>query len=162
MMNLKDTLVGQVIPVGDLLEKNKQRREKVEALIPKDRDNYIVGDDIMKEIMGRRRQRMDMAKQTRMNFQEEAYGINHREWSGDMRKALQEGKMKGGFAGPDMSFPIASPADVAAAWASVGRAKDSEATMKKIISLAKANGWEKALPKTVRDRLKAGKSGLPE
>ena len=28
MMNLTDTLVGQVIPVGDLLEKNKQRREK--------------------------------------------------------------------------------------------------------------------------------------
>ncbi|MGA1739077.1 MAG: hypothetical protein ACO4AM_07335 [Candidatus Nanopelagicaceae bacterium] len=161
MMNLTDTLVGQVIPVN-ALEANKKRRERVEALIPKDRDNYVVGDDIMREIMGRRRARMDMAKQNRMNYQEETYGVSHREWSGDMRKALREGKMKGGFAGPDMSFPIASPADVAAAWASVGRAKDPEATMKKIISLAKANGWEQGLPKSVRDRLKAGKSGLPE
>lgn len=161
MMNLTDTLVGQVIPVNTL-EANKKRRERVEALIPKDRDNYVVGDDIMREIMGRRRARMDMAKQNRMNYQEETYGVSHREWSGDMRKALQEGKMKGGFAGPDMSFPIASPADVAAAWASVGRAKDPEATMEKIISLAKANGWEQGLPKSVRDRLKAGKSGLPE
>jgi hypothetical protein len=161
MMNLTDTLVGQVIPV-DALEANKKRREKVEALIPKDRDNYIVGDDIMREIMGRRRARMDMAKQTRMNYQEEAYGINHREWSSDMRKALSEGKMKGGFAGPDMSFPVASPADVAAAWSSVGRAKNPEETMRKIIKIAKDNGWEQGLPKTVRDRLKAGKSGLPE
>jgi hypothetical protein len=105
---------------------------------------------------------MDMAKQTRMNYQEEAYGINHREWSSDMRKALSEGKMKGGFAGPDMSFPVASPADVAAAWSSVGRAKNPEETMRKIIKIAKDNGWEQGLPKTVRDRLKAGKSGLPE
>jgi hypothetical protein len=153
--------VGQVIPV-DALEANKKRREKVEALIPKDRDNYVVGDDIMREIMGRRRARMDMAKQTRMNYQEEAYGINHREWSSDMRKALSEGKMKGGFAGPDMSFPIASPADVAAAWSSVGRAKNPEETMRKIVKIAKDNGWEQGLPKTVRDRMKAGKSGLPE
>jgi hypothetical protein len=161
MMNLTDTLVGQVIPV-DALEANKKRRERVEALIPKDRDNYIVGDDVMREIMGRKRARMEMARQNRVNYQEEAYGINHREWSGDMRKALSEGKMKGGFAGPDTSFPIASPGDVAAAWSSVGRAKDPDATMRKIIKIAKDNGWEQGLPKSVRDRLKAGKSGLPE
>ena len=161
MMNLTDTLVGQVIPV-DALEANKKRREKTEALIPKDRDNYIVGDDVMREIMGRKRARMEMARQNRVNYQEEAYGVNHREWSMDMRKALSEGKMKGGFAGPDMSFPIASPGDVAAAWSSVGRAKDPDATMRKIIKIAKDNGWEQGLPKSVRDRLKAGKSGLPE
>jgi hypothetical protein len=160
-MNLTDTLVGQVIPV-DALEANKKRREKTEALIPKDRDNYIVGDDVMREIMGRKRARMEMARQNRVNYQEEAYGVNHREWSMDMRKALSEGKMKGGFAGPDMSFPIASPGDVAAAWSSVGRAKDPDATMRKIIKIAKDNGWEQGLPKSVRDRLKAGKSGLPE
>jgi hypothetical protein len=34
--------------------------------------------------------------------------------------------------------------------------------MKKIISISKENGWEQGLPKSVRDRLKAGKSGLPE
>jgi hypothetical protein len=161
MMNLTDTLVGQVIPV-DALEANKKRREKTEALIPKDRDNYIVGDDVMREIMGRKRARMEMSRQNRVNYQEEAYGVNHREWSTDMRKALSEGKMKGGFAGPDMSFPIASPGDVAAAWSSVGRAKDPDATMRKIIKIAKDNGWEQGLPKSVRDRLKAGKSGLPE
>ena len=161
MMNLTDTLVGQVIPT-DRLKANKKRREKVEALIPKDRDNYVVGDDIMREIMGRRRQRMDMSRQNHVNYQEEAYGINHREWSGDMRKALQEGKMKGGFAGPDMSFPIASPGDVSAAWASVGRTSDPEGVMRKIISIAKEHGWEQGLPKSVRMRLKAGKSGLPE
>lgn len=162
MMNLRDTLVGQVVPVSELLKKNKERREAVENLVPKDRDNYIVGDDIMKEIMGRRRQRMDMSRQNRVNYQEEAYGVNHREWSADMRKALSEGKMKGGFAGPDMSFPIASPGDVAAAWSSVGRSKNPDETMKKIIAIAKKEGWEQGLPKSVRDRLKAGKSGLPE
>ena len=161
MMNLTDTLVGQVIPV-DALAANEKRREKAEALIPKDRDNYIVGDDVMREIMGRKRARMEQARQNRVNYQEEAYGVNHREWSTDMRKALSEGKMKGGFAGPDMSFPIASPGDVAAAWSSVGRAKDPDATMRKIIKIAKDNGWEQGLPKSVRDRLKAGKSGLPE
>jgi hypothetical protein len=161
MMNLTDTLVGQVIPVN-ALEANKKRREKVEALIPKDRDNYIVGDDVMREIMGRRRQRMEMSRQNRVNYQEEAYGINHREWSGDMRKALSEGKMRGDFAGPDMSFPIASPGDVRAAWSSVGRSTDPDAVMSKIIRISKDNGWEQGLPKSVRDRLKAGGSGLPK
>lgn len=162
MMNLTDTLVGQVIPTGELLKKNKERREKVENLIPRDRDNYIVGDDVMREIMGRKRARMEQARQNRVNYQEEAYGVNHREWSMDLRKALSEGKMKGGFAGPDMSFPIASPGDVAAAWSSVGRAKDPDSVMRAIIRIAKEHGWEQGLPKTVRDRMKAGKSGLPE
>jgi hypothetical protein len=161
MMNLRDTLIGNNVAMGQL-EANKKRRASVEALIPRDRDNYIVGDDIMKEIMGRKRQRMDMARQNKVSYQEDTYGVSYREWSGDMRKALSEGKMKGGFAGPDMSFPIASPADVSAAWSSVGRAKDPDAAMRKIVSLAKEYGWEQGLPKSVRDRLKAGKSGLPE
>jgi hypothetical protein len=116
----------------------------------------------MKEIMGRRRARMDMARQNKISYQEDTYGVSYREWSTDMRKALSDGKMKGAFAGPDMSFPIASPADVSAAWASVGRAKDPDAVMSKIIKIAKDMGFESALPKSVRDRLKAGKSGLPE
>jgi len=161
MMNLRDTLVGDNVAAG-ALEANRKRRERAEALIPKDRDNYAVGDGVMSEIMGRRRARMEMSRQNRVNYQEEAYGVNHREWSTDMRKALSEGKMKGGFAGPDMSFPIASPGDVAAAWSSVGRSKDPDATMGKIIKIAKDNGWEQGLPKSVRDRLRAGKSGLPE
>jgi hypothetical protein len=85
-----------------------------------------------------------------------------REWSTEKRKALQEGKVKGEFAGPDQSFPIAGPIDVAAAWSSVGRAKNPRAIMRKIISIAKEHGWESGLPESVKKRLEAGESGLPE
>jgi hypothetical protein len=84
-----------------------------------------------------------------------------REWSTEKRKALKEGKVKGSFAGPDMSFPIASPVDVAAAWASVGRAANPRAIMRKIISIAREHGWESGLPESVKKRLAAGESGLP-
>ena len=84
-----------------------------------------------------------------------------REWSTEKRKALKEGKVKGEFAGPDMSFPIAGAVDVAAAWASVGRAANPRSTMKKIISIAKKHGWESGLPESVKKRLAAGESGLP-
>jgi hypothetical protein len=84
-----------------------------------------------------------------------------REWSTEKRKALKEGKVKGEFAGPDQSFPIASPVDVAAAWSSVGRAANPRAIMKRIISIAKNHGWESGLPESVKKRLAAGESGLP-
>ena len=87
---------------------------------------------------------------------------NFREWSTEKRKALQEGKVKGEFAGPDQSFPIASPVDVAAAWSSVGRAANPRATMRKIISIAKKHDWVSGLPESVKKRLAAGESGLPE
>ena len=85
----------------------------------------------------------------------------YREWSTEKRKALKEGKIEGQFAGPDMSFPIAGPADVAAAWASVGRAANPRSIMSKIISIAKKHGWESGLPESVKKRLAAGESGLP-
>jgi hypothetical protein len=85
-----------------------------------------------------------------------------REWSTEKRKALKEGKVKGEFAGPDMSFPISSPVDVAAAWSSVGRAANPRQIMAKIISIAKKHNWESGLPESVKQRLSAGKSGLPE
>ena len=85
----------------------------------------------------------------------------YREWSTEKRKALSEGKVKGEFAGPDQSFPIASPVDVAAAWSSVGRAANPRAIMRKIISIAKSHGWESGLPESVKKRLAAGESGLP-
>ena len=85
----------------------------------------------------------------------------YREWSAEKRKALSEGKVKGEFAGPDHSFPISSPVDVAAAWASVGRAANPRAIMHKIISIAKSHGWESGLPESVKKRLAAGESGLP-
>jgi hypothetical protein len=92
-----------------------------------------------------------------LKYQEMAY----REWSTDKRKSLKEGKLKGEFAGPDMSFPIASPVDVAAAWASVGRAANPRSIMKNIIRIAKKHGWESGLPESVKKRLAAGESGLP-
>jgi hypothetical protein len=85
----------------------------------------------------------------------------YREWSAEKRKALKEGKVKGSFAGPDMSFPVAGPVDVAAAWASVGRASNPRAIMRKIISIAKEHGWTSGLPDSVKKRLEAGESGLP-
>jgi hypothetical protein len=85
----------------------------------------------------------------------------YREWSAEKRKSLKEGKVKGEFAGPDLSFPIAGPVDVAAAWASVGRAANPRAIMRKIISISKKHGWESGLPESVKKRLAAGESGLP-
>ena len=85
-----------------------------------------------------------------------------REWSTEKRKALKEGKVKGSFAGPDMSFPISSPVDVAAAWSSVGRAANPRAIMRKIISIAKEHNWTSGLPESVKARLADGQSGLPE
>ena len=85
----------------------------------------------------------------------------YREWSAEKRKALSEGKVKGEFAGPDHSFPISSPVDVAAAWSSVGRAANPRAIMHKIISIAKAHNWTSGLPESVKKRLAAGESGLP-
>lgn len=88
--------------------------------------------------------------------------MEYREWSTEKRKALKSGKMKGSFAGPDMSFPIASPVDVAAAWSSVGRAPNPRAVMKNIIRIAKQHGWESGLPESVKKRISSGESGLPK
>jgi len=86
----------------------------------------------------------------------------YREWSSKKREGLEEGKVKGSFAGPDQSFPIASPEDVAAAWSSAGRGKqDPRVTMRNIIRIAQDNGWEAGLPDSVKQRLAAGESGLP-
>jgi hypothetical protein len=84
-----------------------------------------------------------------------------REWSTEKRKDLKSGDVKGAFAGPDMSFPISSPEDVAAAWSSVGRGKNPRAIMRNIISIAKKHGWESGLPDSVKQRLSDGGSGLP-
>jgi hypothetical protein len=92
-----------------------------------------------------------------MKYQEASF----REWNTEKRKALKEGKIKGEFAGPEMSFPIAAPVDVAAAWASVGRAANPRQIMRNIIRIAKKNGWESGLPESVKKRLAAGESGLP-
>jgi hypothetical protein len=86
---------------------------------------------------------------------------DYREWSTEKRKKLASGDIKGTFAGPDQSFPIASPVDVAAAWSSVGRAANPRQIMRNIIRIAKEHGWESGLPESVKKRLAAGESGLP-
>lgn len=86
----------------------------------------------------------------------------YREWNTEKRKELTAGSMKGEFAGPDMSFPISSPADVAAAWSSVGRGQNPRKIMANIIRIAKKNDWISGLPQSVKSRLASGKSGLPE
>ena len=84
-----------------------------------------------------------------------------REWSTEKRKEMKKGEFKGSFAGPDMSFPIANEADVAAAWSSVGRAKNPRQVMANIIRIAKKMGLEAGLPESVKKRLASGESGLP-
>lgn len=84
-----------------------------------------------------------------------------REWSSEKRQKLQKGEVRGEFAGPAMSFPIAGPEDVSAAWSSVGRAANPRKIMAEIIRIAKKYGWEGGLPQTVKDRLEKGESGLP-
>jgi hypothetical protein len=86
----------------------------------------------------------------------------YREWSTEKRKNLESGKVKGQFAGPNQSFPISTAEDVAAAWSSVGRAKDPRKIMANIIKIAKNMGLEEGLPDSVKKRLDAGESGLPE
>lgn len=87
---------------------------------------------------------------------------NFREWGAEDRKNLKEGKVKGEFAGPGTSFPIAGPQDVAAAWSSVGRAANPREVMAKIIRIAIKYKWTDGLPDSVKARLKNNESGLPE
>jgi len=85
-----------------------------------------------------------------------------REWDTEKRKEMKRGEFAGQFAGPDMSFPIANATDVAAAWSSVGRAKNPRQVMKNIIRIAKELKLESGLPESVKQRISAGQSGLPE
>ena len=87
--------------------------------------------------------------------------VEFREWDTEKRKALKTGEFEGRFAGPDMSFPIQNETDVAAAWSSVGRAKNPRQVMANIIKIAKSMGLEAGLPDSVKQRLSAGESGLP-
>ena len=89
---------------------------------------------------------------TSMNFADAEY-----------RRAIQEGKMKGDFAGEGMSFPIASPEDVRRAWQSVGRSdQPTEKIQRNILKIAKKYNWTNGLPDAVLKRMKKGGSGMPE
>jgi len=71
-------------------------------------------------------------------------------WTKDRHEKLKKGEIKGEFAGPDMSFPIASPADVSDAWNLAGHADDPEAVRRKIVSIAVKYGWTSGLPNSAR------------
>jgi hypothetical protein len=74
---------------------------------------------------------------------------SRRDISADERKAIPAAD----FAGPDRTFPIAQPEDVAGAARSVRRAADSDAVKAKIISIAKRKGadFEAQLPEAWKD-----------
>jgi hypothetical protein len=69
-----------------------------------------------------------------------------RAWTADERRKLAAGEIKGGFAGPDQSFPIAGPADVGDAWGLAGQAANPDQVRRKIISIARKFGWLGSLP----------------
>lgn len=180
-----------------ILKSNKAQRERRANLVNRDYDSHADGADAMKEIMGRRKARMDSFKELKRkeyNFADDTelmsipqpfkeggckscqsgnckcipcnakpgYSAKFREWDAEAREKLKAEKTKGEFAGPGMSFPIASPQDVAAAWSSVGRTADPRKVMAAIIRIAIKNKWESGLPETVRQRLENGGSGLPD
>ena len=91
---------------------------------------------------------------TRYAAQDGAF-VALRDWSDKKRKELKDGKLKGAFAGPDDSYPIASPEDVGAAADSLGRAgnkADIPGIKAKIISIAKEFGWEAGLPEDWKEK----------
>lgn len=147
---------------------NEQKRAKREALVTP-RDGYADGPDAMKEIMERRRMRGQGFRELKMADYRDRCGLSFDECQSmnfadaEVRLAIKDGKMKGGFAGEGMSFPIFSPESVGDAWRSVGRSKQpTEKIQKNILRLARKFGWTNGLPKAVRDRIKKGGSGLPE
>lgn len=177
-----------------ILQSNAQVRQRRAGLINRDYNENCGGDQAMKEILGRKKDRMSSfveLKKKQYSFADDSELMSipqpfaasesckcggtcaacrekkrkdteYREWSTEKRKDLQSGDIKGEFAGPNMSFPIASAQDVAAAWASVGRAQNPRKIMASIIRIAKKFGWESGLPASVKQRLSEGKSGLPE
>lgn len=162
MMSPGDTLIGE-----QFLKLNQEKRNKMKNLIPQ--ANEYMDGDFMTQIMDRKKARIKQSQENKMAHFEERFGMTFTELMAfsttsdlEWRRAIKEGKIKGDFAGEDMSFPIASKDDVRRAWASIGRTKqDRKKVMRNIIRIAKEYGWEEGLPQTVKDRLKAGKSGLP-
>lgn len=163
MMSLKDTYAGV-----DPLAYNKQRRAKKQAQVTV-RDSYASAEDALNEMRERKMMRGQSFRESKMSDYRDRYGLTFDEATSmnfadaEYRRAIQDGKMKGDFAGEGMSFPIASPEDVRRAWMSVGRSdQPTDKLQKNIIRIAKKFNWTNGLPKEVQKRLKKGGSGLPD
>ena len=169
MMSLGASMPGGPGVDMDQLRKNKEGRAKRESLVTP-RDSYVDGPDAMKEIFERKRARGTSFREAKMADYRERFTLTFDECvsmnfaDAEYRRNIKDGKMKGGFAGDGESFPIASPEDVHNAWASVGRAKgqDKDKIYRNILRLAKKYNWESGLPKSVKQRMKKGESGMPE
>lgn len=164
MMSLTDSMPGG----GGGGMSNEAKRKRRMGLVTS-RDSYLEGADAQKEMMERKRMRAVQFQQMKLHDYQERMGLTFDEVADmnfadkEYRLAIKEGKMKGGFAGEGMSFPIASPDDVRRAWASVGRSNQpTEKIQRNILRIAKKYGWMSGLPKAVHDRMKKGGSGLPE
>lgn len=72
------------------------------------------------------------------------------EWTEAEREQLARGYIRGDFAGPNRTFPIASPADVADAWQRAEQAAQPDAVRQRIAQIARAYGWERGLPDAAR------------
>jgi len=168
MLNLTDAMPGGGGGPHSRLQANQERRKRKEALVTL-RDSYADGPSAMNEIMERKRMRGQAFREAKMADFSDRMGLTFDECNSmnfadaEYRRAIKEGKMKGGFAGEDMSFPIASPEDVRRAWQSVGRSKQPTAKIQRnIIRLARKYNWMSGLPDAVQKRIKKGGSGLPE
>lgn len=164
MMNLNDAYAGGTSPI----DQNKSRRANKKAQVTM-RDSYASAEDAMNEMRERKMMRGAQFRESKMADYRDRYALTFDESSSmnfadaEYRRAIEDGKMKGDFAGEGKSFPIASPEDVRRAWTSVGRSdQPTEKLQKNIIRIAMRHNWENGLPKEVRKRMKKGGSGLPE
>ena len=158
----------------NILKMNAEHREKRASLVNREYNENADGKDAMKFAEGDS-QDSELLSMPLPSFKDHKCSgpgcpicanckqkdAQHREWSTEKRKELESGKVEGKFAGPNQSFPIQTAQDVAAAWSSVGRAKNPRKIMANIIKIAREMGLEEGLPDSVKKRLAAGESGLP-
>jgi hypothetical protein len=164
MINLNDAYVGG----GSPLDHNKAKRTRKKAQVTV-RDEYASADDAMNEMRERKMMRGASYRETKMADYRDRMGLSFDEATSmnfadaEYRRAIKEGKMRGGFAGEGMSFPIASPEDVRRAWMSVGRSdQPTEKLQRNILRIAKKYNWTNGLPDAVKKRMKKGGSGMPD
>ena len=164
MMNNTDLLLGS----SAALDHNKMKRAKKQAQVT-NRDSYASAEEAMIELRERKMMRGASFRELKMADYRDRMGLSFDECTSmnfadqEYRRAIKEGKMRGDFAGEGMSFPIASPEDVRRAWSSVGRSdQPTKKLQRNIIRIALKYNWENGLPKSVRNRMKKGGSGLPD